>query len=290
MDDWIMDILERNFRVPEIRVRKAHDYRKPKAEGSSADLYSPTPTTVEREPEPRNVDCPECAAANPEDSLYCGECGTGLGTGAAPPYGEAHQGEPRPQGDRQPKSVPAPASAPSRSRAGGAGEGAQPGILIGKRLVARVGSVLAVVLLVWAWLGEPLNGPHMALQILMGKKDFSGADLEGASLSEAGLEGLLLEGAQLGGADLQRADLRGANLGGADLREAELSGADLSGANLREADLGYARLIEANLRGALLKGADLRGADLTAADVTAKQLAQAASLEGATMPDGTVHE
>jgi uncharacterized protein YjbI with pentapeptide repeats len=60
-----------------------------------------------------------------------------------------------------------------------------------------------------------------------------------------------------------------------DLSEEDLSGVNLSGAKLYGADL---------------TGADLREADLERATVTDGQLAQAASLKGATMPDGTVHE
>ena len=39
-----------------------------------------------------------------------------------------------------------------------------------------------------------------------------------------------------------------------------------------------------------LSGADLSAANLTGAEATARQLAQASDLNGATMPDGTVHE
>ena len=39
-----------------------------------------------------------------------------------------------------------------------------------------------------------------------------------------------------------------------------------------------------------LRGADLRGANLERAKVTNEQLAQTKILEGATLPDGTVHE
>ena len=45
-----------------------------------------------------------------------------------------------------------------------------------------------------------------------------------------------------------------------------------------------------DLAGAHLKGVDLRGANLTDAQVTDERLAQAKSLEGAIMPDGTVHD
>jgi hypothetical protein len=75
----------------------------------------------------------------------------------------------------------------------------------------------------------------------------------------------------------------------------------LEGANLREADLFVADLSEANLRGANLFGADLSSADLRWADLRdAKGYTNllldnllleghAASLEGATMPDGSKH-
>jgi hypothetical protein len=72
--------------------------------------------------------------------------------------------------------------------------------------------------------------------------------------------------------ELRGADLRGTDLVAADLVAADLSSTDLSGANLVSADL---------------TGADLSSAILTAAEgVTDEQLAQAACLEGATMPDG----
>ncbi len=73
-------------------------------------------------------------------------------------------------------------------------------------------------------------------------------------------------------ASLKRAVLAGANLSEADLSGANLREADLTGANLRGADLRGAKLIRANLRGAM---------------VTNGQLAQAKTLKGATMPDGT---
>ncbi len=71
------------------------------------------------------------------------------------------------------------------------------------------------------------------------------------------------------------------------LRRAYLDDADLSNANLKRADLR-----EANLEGANLEGADLSGADLEGATgVTVEELEeQAASLEAATMPDGTEHD
>jgi len=69
----------------------------------------------------------------------------------------------------------------------------------------------------------------------------------------------------------------------------------LADINLRNLSLRSANLSGADLRGADLIGADLRRADLTDADlsrarVTNEQLAEAKSLQGATMPDGSQHD
>jgi uncharacterized protein YjbI with pentapeptide repeats len=136
--------------------------------------------------------------------------------------------------------------------------------------------------------------------------DLSDADLSGADLSDASLYD-----ADLSNADLLQADLSNANLRGAVLEGANLSGAYLSSTNLRGAFLSGAYLgggltenprvltMPANLRGADLRGADLRGADLSDASnllgdagiITNEELEQqAASLEGATMPNGQKYE
>jgi uncharacterized protein YjbI with pentapeptide repeats len=107
-----------------------------------------------------------------------------------------------------------------------------------------------------------------------------GANLREAKLISAHLDKAILSSASLSGADLRRAYLIGANLRWADLNEADLTMADLNGADLREADM----------IGAILKGANLEKANLVEANVTYEQLSQANSLEGATMPDGTIHE
>jgi uncharacterized protein YjbI with pentapeptide repeats len=132
--------------------------------------------------------------------------------------------------------------------------------------------------------------------------------LDASNLSEANLKGANLDSFSLQGTDLSGADLRdaylawsflhnaklnGANLRGANLHgdpdqsgdDADLSDADLSDANLSEADLSYDNLSSANLQGANLTDAVLRGANLSNAKVTSEQLAEAKSLEGATMPD-----
>jgi uncharacterized protein YjbI with pentapeptide repeats len=131
----------------------------------------------------------------------------------------------------------------------------------------------------------------------------SDANLSDANLSDAHFEGADLSLANLPGADLSGAALKGATLRDAILRDANLSeGADLSLANLREAELNDANLkgaylFDADLRRAELNNADLRGADLRGADlreaegVTEEELEkQAETLEGATMPDGSIYD
>jgi hypothetical protein len=108
------------------------------------------------------------------------------------------------------------------------------------------------------------------------------------------LLGADLRAANLGGVNLRRADLRGADLSRANLVGADLREADLNGANLREANLHWADLTSANLSRAYLGSADLSLADLSSADLrnvrelTVRQLEQAYSLEGATIPDGSM--
>lgn len=72
---------------------------------------------------------------------------------------------------------------------------------------------------------------------------------------------------------MRGANLHKANLAGADLIWANLIGADLRGADLTRADLRHANLENANLETAI---------------VTERQLAQAVSLKGATLPNGTI--
>jgi uncharacterized protein YjbI with pentapeptide repeats len=121
--------------------------------------------------------------------------------------------------------------------------------------------------------GADLSDAHLNYADLTGGAHLSGADLSDVHLSDAHLNDADIgDGTSLFNADLSGADLSGANLtGGAHLNDAILSGADLSGANLSDANLSGA-----NLR-------DARG-------VTDKQLLQAKTLEGATMPDGSIHD
>jgi uncharacterized protein YjbI with pentapeptide repeats len=161
-----------------------------------------------------------------------------------------------------------------------------------------------------------------------GGVDLSGADLSSANLEHTWLMAADLREARLSGTNLTTAvllpDLRemtpmldmhpdeygefladlpeehvavlqGAFLDDADLHAAALQGADLSNADLTSADLSEshltgASLADANLSGANLYRAGLSGANLSGANVSPEQLAQAASLEGATMPNGQKYE
>jgi uncharacterized protein YjbI with pentapeptide repeats len=150
----------------------------------------------------------------------------------------------------------------------------------------------------------------------LGDADLSSADLSKASLRDANLDNANLIGANLYGADLKCANLKFAGLNEANLvetyfREAILKQADLSGADLRKSTLWYADLESASLEQADLRGAelikqvpehivvdkepanlektDLSRANLKGAIVTQEQLKNALSLQGATMPDGSIH-
>src|SRR5260370_1100391 len=72
------------------------------------------------------------------------------------------------------------------------------------------------------------------------------------------------------------------------VNEADLSNADLCAAQLRGADLCDDDLSKAQLRGADLR-ANLSGTLPFGPTVTTEQLEKAASLKGATMPDGSIH-
>lgn len=146
---------------------------------------------------------------------------------------------------------------------------------------------------------------HYAPIISLHGADLSGAylsqaKLEGADLSETNLSEARMSVAKLASADLSKAfiyqanlriaDLQRANLSEAFLREADLLGADLSGANLckaimsdaklRMADLDGANLTEASLWRANLSEANLSGTELQMADLREANLSKA-SLRGA---------
>lgn len=112
------------------------------------------------------------------------------------------------------------------------------------------------------------------------KANLCGAKLPYAYMHSANLHDALLEDANMERVTLPNANLQQAYLEGANLREAYLRGANLQNANLEHV----------NLKGATLADTNLAGANLKDATVTLEQLAQAKSLKGTIMPDGTVHE
>jgi len=116
--------------------------------------------------------------------------------------------------------------------------------------------------------------------------------LSGADLSEVALRERHLPDAALRGADMKGANLERTFLAGADLRGANLSHAYLGRAGGWASIYDATDLRDANLRDANLYRADLSGANLNgAAGITNEKLdQQAASLEGATMPDGQKYE
>jgi len=140
----------------------------------------------------------------------------------------------------------------------------QPGAEI--RVVARVRTLAAL---------RNLDAPRKKSLLLF---------LSEANLIEVKTPVISLVNANLSGAKLYSTNLRRTNLSGA-----YLNSADLYSTYLNDADLSFAYLNGADLRGADLSGADLTGANLQNALVTQEQLAQAKSLKGVTMPDGSIH-
>jgi uncharacterized protein YjbI with pentapeptide repeats len=119
----------------------------------------------------------------------------------------------------------------------------------------------------------------------------AGSRLSDMRIAFASLSGTDLRRADLSRTDLTRTDLSNALLFDAILTHANLTGANLTGADLTDADLTNANLTGANLTSAALSDVDLSGADLSDAKGFTNMLLedQAASLEGATMPDGSKH-
>lgn len=97
--------------------------------------------------------------------------------------------------------------------------------------------------------------------------------------------------------ELSGANLRGSNLEGAHLWNANLQAVDFRNANLKKAEMDHADLLEAKLGKADLSGATFSKADLSGANLSGaigisneKLDQQAATLEGATMPNGQKYE
>jgi len=91
-----------------------------------------------------------------------------------------------------------------------------------------------------------------------GKKNFSRADLSGAEIFDANLEGSEFVGADLSNCDLTHCSLKGSDLTKAKLINSRLWNTDLTGANLTEADLTGSDLANACLFNAKLWHTDFK--------------------------------
>lgn len=108
------------------------------------------------------------------------------------------------------------------------------------------------------------------------RKDFSGADLSyadlsntllrGANLSGCNFRDAVMDGANLSCTDLRGASFWGASLNGTSLKNAQLSDAQLSGCELMKADLSGAFAVRTQFNGAHLVGANLQWANIDGAD------------------------
>lgn len=152
----------------------------------------------------------------------------------------------------------------------------------------------------------PLRPRTLLMEMLKNKDDISQLDLSYADLSELDLSNIDLSGLDLRGANLTQTNLSSANLSQANLGSANLYQANLSSTNLYQADLSKANLEGTHQKYTLAEGIihvlsdipvtlinrdDIREIDLSESEnLTAEQLAQTASLEGATMPDGTKYD
>lgn len=118
------------------------------------------------------------------------------------------------------------------------------------------------------------------------------ADLEKALLISANMERSVLQVARLIGANMQRAQLVRANMQVAILDDANLYRAKLIEADMQHARLRRVNLSRANMNSVKIEHADLEEAVLERTDLrllngwTFYQLEQAATLDGAVMPDG----
>ncbi len=135
-----------------------------------------------------------------------------------------------------------------------------------------------------------LDGTYLANSDLrdawLREASFRQANLTGALLTQAVLEGSNLSGAVLKEAELVGANLKNANFSGANLVRAALDGANLEGANFK-----YAQMPKVTMKGGSGGGADFEEADLTDAefervdfsfmDSKSVNLQEASSLQGA---------
>jgi hypothetical protein len=98
------------------------------------------------------------------------------------------------------------------------------------------------------------------MPVLLDRADFSGANLRGAYLFDAHLEGARLGNARLDGAYLLDAHLTNADLYATRLDGAVLENACLTGAHLKDTRLRAANLVNTHLEGARFQGARIESA------------------------------
>jgi uncharacterized protein YjbI with pentapeptide repeats len=137
----------------------------------------------------------------------------------------------------------------------------------------------------WKTIWKIANG-NFDQRISLYRKDLSRAFLQGANMRDFQLNEVYLAWSDLTDADLTKATLTRANLNGTIMRGVILSDANLSYADLRYADLSGANLQDVDWEGAILDNANFEGAQNTSKEI----LEGAASLKGATMPDGSKHD
>lgn len=101
---------------------------------------------------------------------------------------------------------------------------------------------------------------------------FSGVDFTGANLQGASLRLAELQGAVFLNATLQQASLIGADLAAACFEDADLTGASFAEADLTDASFARANLTDVSFAGARLAGADFSGAKLQGVSFTEEQL------------------
>lgn len=113
----------------------------------------------------------------------------------------------------------------------------------------------------------------------------SDGSLENISLPYSVLDRAELKGVVLNGADLQNSSLQRAYIGHAQLRNI-----DFSNANLTSTIFNHSDLTGSDFTGAITENASFEDTILIDAKFSKEQFSKVKSLEGATMPDGTIFE
>ena len=118
--------------------------------------------------------------------------------------------------------------------------------------------------------------------------DFSGCNLRGLELENAGLQNWILKDADMSEANLQGSRFDGAGLVGADFRNANLRRCSFRTANLTAANLEGATLRQVSLQSAILLGAKFDNSSLFGANFEGATGAVRQQFESAIFDDSTV--